>query len=227
MRSVSENIVQVAGISDLTEARTLVECGVDFLGFPLRLDVHDQEISEQDAGDIIRSLVPPHFGVVITYLDTARDIVSLCKALGASIVQLHGDVPSTEIARIKEIHPRLKVNKSIIIHPEAAPDVDRVIDAVSGCVDGFITDTFDPVTGASGATGRTHDWVVSRRIVERSPHPVILAGGLTPENVADAIRLVGPAGVDVHTGVEDDQGRKDRRRVEAFVTRARDAFARL
>ena len=97
---------------------------------------------------------------------------------------------------------------------------------MSGYVDAFITDTFDPVTGASGATGKTHDWEISRRIVEHSRHPVILAGGLTPENVGDAIRLVRPAGVDVHTGVEDDQGRKDRRRVEAFVTRARDAFAR-
>ena len=88
-------------------------------------------------------------------------------------------------------------------------------------MDGFITDTYAPETGASGATGRTHDWAVSRRLVQLSPKPVILAGGLTPANVRQAIATVGPAGVDVHTGVEDASGRKDRGKVLAFVAAAR------
>jgi len=94
-------------------------------------------------------------------------------------------------------------------------------------VDAFITDTFDPATGASGATGKTHDWTVSRRLVERSPKPVILAGGLTPGNVRNAIRKVRPAGVDVHTGVEGSDGRKRRDLVRTFVAEARAGFASL
>ncbi len=202
----------------------LVECGVDFLGFPLRIDVHDEDISEEGAGEIIRSLLPPHFGVLITYLSTARDITSLCETLGASIVQLHGQVASAELVRLRKTLPLLRIIKSIVIH-EGAELPTRVIDEMGDFVDTFILDTFDPATGASGATGKTHDWQLSRRIVEYSPHPVILAGGLTPENVGDAIRQVRPAGVDVHTGVENADGHKDRGRVQAFVARAREAFA--
>jgi phosphoribosylanthranilate isomerase len=84
-------------------------------------------------------------------------------------------------------------------------------------VDAFITDTYDPTTGRSGATGKTHAWGVSRRLVELSPKPVILAGGLTPENVRAAVLAVRPAGVDVHTGVEGPDGRKAPRLVEHFV----------
>lgn len=92
-------------------------------------------------------------------------------------------------------------------------------------MDAFITDTYDPLTGASGATGKIHNWDVSRRIVEASQRPVILAGGLNPENVRDAILYVKPAGVDVHTGVEGPDGRKDEVLVKAFVSEAESAFA--
>jgi phosphoribosylanthranilate isomerase len=91
-------------------------------------------------------------------------------------------------------------------------------------VDAYITDTFDPETGASGATGKTHDWRVSRRVVGQSPRPVILAGGLTPANVRDAILAVRPAGVDAHTGLEDASGRKSGEKVKKFVGGAREAF---
>jgi phosphoribosylanthranilate isomerase len=102
-----------------------------------------------------------------------------------------------------------------------------MMDELSEFVDAFITDTFDPKTGASGATGITHDWSVSHRLVERSDRPVILAGGLTPENVRKAILAVNPAGVDSHTGVEDAAGRKSREKVEKFVTEAQAAYRKL
>jgi len=103
---------------------------------------------------------------------------------------------------------------------------ERVRVMLSPLVDAFITDTFDPATGASGATGRTHDWNISRRLVEISRRPVLLAGGLAPDNVAEAIRRVRPAGVDSHTGVEDSAGRKDRDKVSRFVAEARRALER-
>jgi phosphoribosylanthranilate isomerase len=100
----------------------------------------------------------------------------------------------------------------------------EMIKSSSDYVDAFITDTFDPETGASGATGRTHDWHISKKLNMLSPKPLILAGGLTPENVYDAIIEVGPAGVDVHTGVENSTGRKDRDLVTQFITNAQKAF---
>jgi phosphoribosylanthranilate isomerase len=90
--------------------------------------------------------------------------------------------------------------------------------------DAFITDTYDPATGACGATGKVHDWDISRRLVDISPKPVMLAGGLNPKNVRKAIEHVRPAGVDAHTGVEGSDGRKDSVAVRAFVREALAAF---
>jgi phosphoribosylanthranilate isomerase len=101
------------------------------------------------------------------------------------------------------------------------------VERLGPTVDAFITDTYDPATGADGATGMTHDWSLSRALVTRSDRPVILAGGLTPDNVRAAILAVGPAGVDVHTGVEGPDGRKDAARVRRFVAAARAGFRAL
>jgi phosphoribosylanthranilate isomerase len=90
--------------------------------------------------------------------------------------------------------------------------------------DAFITDTYDPATDACGATGKVHDWNISRRLVDISPKPVMLAGGLNPDNVRQAIAHVRPAGVDAHTGVEGSDGRKDAILVRAFVREALAAF---
>jgi len=97
--------------------------------------------------------------------------------------------------------------------------------AYSPVCDAFITDTFDPSTGASGATGRVHDWRVSAELVRSCLRPVILAGGLNPANVREAILSVCPAAVDVHTGVETSDGSKDPELVRAFVRAARVGFA--
>ena len=108
------------------------------------------------------------------------------------------------------------------MHDDKALEV--MVKELSPLVNAFITDTFDPKTAASGATGKTHDWSVSRRLVELSDRPVILAGGLTPENVKRAIQEVPPAGVDSHTGVEDSTGRKSREKVQKFLSEASEAF---
>lgn len=102
--------------------------------------------------------------------------------------------------------------------------LEKSVVELSPYVDAFITDTFDPDTGASGATGKTHDWEISRRLVELSPKPVILAGGLNPENVAEAIDFVNPAGVDSHTGVENESGRKDADKIRLFMKNSLRAF---
>ncbi|MBA3782567.1 MAG: phosphoribosylanthranilate isomerase, partial [Nocardioides sp.] len=101
------------------------------------------------------------------------------------------------------------------------------VDESQEFVDMFITDTFDPATAAKGATGKTHDWSVSAELAARSDKPLMLAGGLTPENVAEAVRVVRPAAVDAHTLLEGADGRKDRDKVVRFVQEARNAFATL
>jgi phosphoribosylanthranilate isomerase len=219
-----ENLIQIAGVIDACEAQMLQQCGVRYLGFPLRLPVHREDLTEDEAAAIIKSLAPPVFGVLITYLDKASDIAAFCHTLGAQIVQIHGDIDRDELKRLKTLDPNLTVIKSLVIGMRDDKTLERTVSEFSPFVDAFITDTFDPKTGASGATGKTHDWRVSRRLVELADRPVILAGGLTPENVKRAILEVRPAGVDSHTGVEDSTGRKSREKVQKFLAEANEAF---
>ena len=221
---LEENLIQIAGIIDAAEAQMLQQCGVHYLGFPLRLPVHREDLAEQDAAAIIKSLAPPVFGVLITYLDKASEIAAFCRALGARIVQLHGDIDHDELKRLKTLDPSLTVIKSLVVGMRDHKALDETLNDLSPFVDAFITDTFDPKTGASGATGKTHDWRVSRHLVELADRPIILAGGLTPENVKRAIFEVRPAGVDAHTGVEDSTGRKNREKVQKFLSEANEAF---
>ena len=96
-----QHIIQIAGIKDFDEAQMLIDAGVDYLGFPLRLDVYEEDISKEDAGRIIRLLKPPTYGVLITYLDKATDIVEFCVQLGTKIVQLHGKIAIEELAKVR------------------------------------------------------------------------------------------------------------------------------
>ena len=224
MAPLETPLIQVAGIRDAAEAALVQQCGIRYLGFPLRLPVNREDLTEAEAAAIIRSFRPPVRGVLITYLDAAEAIDGFCRTLGARMVQLHGDISVAELARLRELDPGLTIIKSLIVGMHPMSVLERMVIELGPLVDGFLTDTYAPETGAAGATGRTHDWELSRRLVELSARPVILAGGLTPANVAQAISAVRPAGVDVHTGVEDATGRKDRARMLAFVAEASAAF---
>jgi phosphoribosylanthranilate isomerase len=147
--------------------------------------------------------------------------------LGCRRVQLHGDITAGEVRRLKNSDPGRFLIKSLVVKPGNLDELAGIAGDFGPLVDAFITDTWDPKTGASGATGKTHDWDASRRIVESAAKPVILAGGLTPDNVGRAIVQVRPAGVDAHTGVEGADGMKDPVLVRAFVEEARGAFALL
>ncbi|NTV45458.1 MAG: phosphoribosylanthranilate isomerase [Chlorobiales bacterium] len=217
--------IQVAGVHDWDEATLLIEAGIAYVGFPLRLPVHREDLSEDEAAEIIRRMPPQQQAILITYLGSAEEIAAFCKKLGVHFVQLHGEICSEELQKLKRLLPELFVIKSLVVRKGNFTELEEMVKSLSAYADAFITDTYDPETGASGATGKMHDWQVSRRLVQLSPKPVILAGGLTPENVREAILEVRPAGVDVHTGVEGKDGRKDPSLVKAFVQEAQKGFA--
>ena len=217
-------VIQIAGILDQREAEMLLFTGIDLLGFPLRLDYHREDLDQSGAGRIIRKLRIQRQATVITYLHTATDVLDLCEAVGAGHLQLHGDIQLDQLALIRASRPGLSIIKSLIVRDDNPDELSTRMQCWERYVDAFIVDSYDDSSGASGATGKVHDWTVSRALVERSRRPVLLAGGLTPENVGEAIRQVRPAGVDAHTGVEGTDGRKSRDRVSSFVAAARAAF---
>ena len=149
--------------------------GIEYLGFPLRLPVNKDDLTEEEAVKVIKKIVPPHKAVLITYLDKAEEIIKFCNKLNVHIVQLHGRIPIGELKKIKIIRPDIEIIKSLVVYKDNYKELENTVKNLSQWIDFFITDTFDPVTGASGATGKTHDWKISRKLVEISPKPVILS----------------------------------------------------
>lgn len=211
--------VQIAGVSSVEEALAAEQAGADALGFTLRLPsgVHDG-LTEPKARAIIAALPPFIATVAITYVATAREAIDLCRYLGVGALQLHGPFSTQELPLIRAALPHLKLIRAVHVTGTEALAQAR---ALERRVDALILDTYDPSTGRHGATGKTHDWSISRQIAAQVRVPVILAGGLTPANVAEAIRTVQPWGVDVHTGVERADGSRDPVALRAFIERAK------
>ncbi len=222
-----QELIQVAGIIDLDEAELLIKEGVDYLGFPLRLPVNKEDLSEDEAAKIIQQIPAPHKGVLITYLDNANEIIEFVNKLNVNVIQLHGKISKEELIKTKALKPDLEIIKSLVIGEYDQEELFTIVNEHSNWIDAYITDTYDPGTGASGATGKTHDWNISKNIIKISPKPVILAGGLNANNVKEAILTVKPAGVDVHTGIENKSGRKDPMLLKKFVQNAREAFKEI
>lgn len=216
--------VQIAGLSTLEEALAAEQFGADALGFTVRLPtgVHDG-LTEAKARSIIAKLPPFITSVAITYVDNAREAIDLCRYLGAHALQLHGPFPDREIEMIRVGAPHLKILRAVHVTGEQSVEQARMLGRK---VDAIILDTYDPDTGRSGATGKVHDWSISRRIVETCRAPVILAGGLNPDNVAAAIEAVAPWGVDCHTGVENPDGSRNFTKLEAFIEQSKRAATR-
>ena len=219
-----DRVIQIAGVIDHEEAQLLMSAGVEYLGFPLRLPVNAVDHTEAEAAEIISKIDDPYKAVLITYIDNAAEIIEFCDEMKCSTIQLHEDISVPELQKLKSLRPEIVVFKSLVIGESTQDHLEEMIAELNPYVDAFITDTFDPETGASGATGKTHDWSISKKFVELSPKPVILAGGLNAENVREAILAVKPAGVDSHTGVEGKDGRKDFNMIRQFVAEAKFGF---
>jgi phosphoribosylanthranilate isomerase len=163
--------IHVAGVIDFAEAQMLIDCGIRYLGFPLVLDHHKEDLTIDEAAAIVCKLRNHATFFLITYLNRAQAIRELCDALSVDMVQLHGQTNLEQIELLRQEAPKLKVVKSLIVRGgDGAGPLIGEVQHYGPSVDSFITDTFDAVTGASGATGKVHDWEISRRLVELSPN---------------------------------------------------------
>lgn len=210
--------VKVCGIRRLDDALAAARYGADELGFLVGQKHHSPDfLDPADATAIVRVLPPSVSPVLVTHLDDPDDIVELATTIGASAIQLHGDTSPAQAAAIKEHLPHIRTYQAI--HVVDAQSIDTATQYTK--VDALVLDTLDASTDQVGGTGRTHDWAISRQIVEQLPIPVILAGGLTPDNVAAAIRQVRPFGVDVNSGTKGADGYKDHAKLKAFIDNAK------
>lgn len=216
-------LIQVAGVRDYHEARCLIDLDVDVLGIPLHLPVNQPDLTETEAALLARHF-PKHL-CCITYLASATELLAAAERLPMPFFQLHGQVPPDELARFRRSRPDLFLIKSLVMGRLSFSQILAYAHQCAPFVDAFLTDSFDPATGAEGATGRTHDWQLSRQLRKALPKPLILAGGLHPGNLTTALQTVHPDGVDSHTGLENTDGSKNPQKVRAFVRTARNFYS--
>lgn len=197
--------VKVCGITSLSDAMAAAILGADALGF-IFYKKSPRFIEPERARKIISNL-PPMVKTVGVFVDEQpENIKEIGKICGLDLFQLHGE-ESPEFC--KSLMPRSL--KAIRIRDKAR---DEEIHAYKGSVRGILLDTWSK--DAKGGTGQTFNWEIARDIVKGFEVPVILAGGLNPENIKDAIKKVKPYGVDVSSGVEKAPGVKDQRLLEEF-----------
>jgi phosphoribosylanthranilate isomerase len=166
--------------------------------------------------------VPPSLmKVVVTTTSEAGQLLSLVETLTPHALQLHTTLSPQEGARLRALLPRdLRVYGLLPVVGPAEEIMARGRALAQAGLDGVILDTV--VSGRVGGTGQTHDWTVSRAVRDAlHPLPVILAGGLTPENVRRALEQVRPSMIDVASGVEEVDGRKSREKIAALVQQVR------
>jgi len=210
----------------LEEALFCKSVGVDAIGFTLGLpDGPHDGLTPDKAGAIVSTLPTGLLPVVITYLNRADAACELVAISQSAAIQFHGGISDEELVHFRRICPNLKTIGRVTVVGEES--IEEAASFKQPLWDAIILDSLDPRTGRKGATGLTHDWSLSAQIVKIASVPVILAGGLTPDNVAEAIRKVRPRGVDAHTGLEDNSGSRCFDKIEAFARAAMVAFEKL
>ena len=215
--------IQVAGVSTLEEALFCNTVGVDAIGFTLGLlEGPHNGLTPEKAGMIISQLPTGLLPVVITYVNSADAACELAKTTQAAAMQFHGGIFAKELVLFRKICPDVRTIGHVTVVGENS--IAESASFKSPLWDAIILDSLDPRTGRKGATGLTHDWSLSAQIVKTAALPVILAGGLNPDNVAEAIRRVQPHGVDAHTGLEDNDGTRNFEKIKAFAQAALKAF---
>jgi phosphoribosylanthranilate isomerase len=197
--------VKICGITNWTDARRAVEAGAQFLGFNFYRP-SPRYIQAAAARRIIRRLPDGIAAVGVFVNEPEANMLTIARRVGLDYLQLHGDEPPEQVARLKREIP---VIKAVRVRDSFRP---KQLDSF-GRASAILLDGFD--VRRHGGTGKTFNWNLARG--SNGSRRIFLAGGLTPENVAEAIRVARPYAVDVCSGVEARPGKKDPARIVALM----------
>ena len=214
--------IKICATTNLDDALASVDAGAGALGFILTES--PRRIAPEAAATIIAALPPSIEKIGVVVNETPDTLARLANDIGLTGLQLQGDEPADQLPEYRSALGLRKIIKTLQARQLlAAPDVLEQYLRYSKSLDGILLDSGS--LAARGGTGQTFDWNAALPLVERIKQhvPVIIAGGLNPDNVADAIRLFDPCGVDVVSGVERAPGKKDAAKLRAFVAAARGA----
>ena len=207
--------VKICGIRSLSEMHIAVQQGADAVGVLVGQVHSSSDFLPTDVAAEICAATPPFVTtVLVTHIQDPPAVLALANSIPSSAVQLHSDLSVTVLRELRRaLAPRRVIAKISVEGPSAlerARELDRQLDAI-------LLDSIDRSKDQVGGTGITHDWEISAQVVKQVSTPVILAGGLTPTNVRDAIGRVQPWAVDVNSGVRNAKGLKDANLIGAFI----------
>lgn len=207
----SETKVKICGLTNLADARCAAQCGADLLGF-IFYEPSPRYVAPAMAKGIVSALkaefnpAPRFVGVFVNVPETfIEETIALCDL---DLAQLHGDEPPEFVNRFggrafKACNPRSLAEAETVVQHYLGDDPAAMI----------LVDAYHPQL--RGGTGHIADWPLAAQLARK--HRLLLAGGLTPDNVGQAVQIVKPWGVDVSSGVEASKGKKDHEKVKAFI----------
>lgn len=204
--------VKICGITRKEDLLVAVEAGADAIGFIVGVHSSPRNLTHEKAAKLIEQVPIFVDTVVVTTPQSIQELAKISEGLKPSAIQIHGK-KQFDAPRIREEVGDIRLIRTIHVNSdtltkEKMENLKRF--------DAILLDSF--AEGQSGGTGKIHDWALSKEIKEAMvPTPVILAGGLNPENVKEAVLTVKPYAVDVASGVELKQGVKDHKKVRLFV----------
>jgi len=208
--------VKICGITRKEDLDAAAEAGADAVGFVVGVASSPRNLSLNEAERLIRQ-VPPFVKSVLVTVPRSIDDFAAYEKLNPDAIQIHGE----NLHAAASVRLRLPNTQLIGAVNANLADALDVISRVSKLFDAVLLDSF--VAGRYGGTGVVHDWELSKRVKQViHPKPLILAGGLNPENVAEAVRTVKPYAVDVSSGVEQQPGIKNHQKIVEFIKNAKD-----
>lgn len=214
--------IKICATTNLDDARAALDAGASALGFILTAS--PRQIRLRAASHIIRQLHSSTEKIGVVVNEAPGRLKELAELVGCTGFQLHGGEPADQLPEFRRALGLRKIIKTLQVGELLANSakLDGYL-AHAGLIDGFLLDSGS--ASSRGGTGQTFDWHAALPLVQRIKRhkPVIIAGGLNPENVADAIHLFDPCGVDVVSGVELSAGKKDPAKLRAFIAAARAA----
>jgi phosphoribosylanthranilate isomerase len=206
--------VKICGITSLKDLQTVVDAGADAVGCIINVPDSPRSVTVEEAKKLFQKATPFMTTVAVMVVDDPVFPIQIYDDLKPDVLQLHafGD-------HAPEIRNQIPNSRMIGAIP-ANPNAFSVLKQTAKFFDAILVDS--STHEKHGGTGTTHDWSLSNRIKETlDPKPLILAGGLTSQNVHEAIRTVQPYAIDVASGVESQPGRKDPSKVYEFVKKAK------
>lgn len=221
--------IQFYSLTTVENAVETVEAGADLIGLVVKGGIPvPEEISVAQAREIFAAIDGRALGIALSLSTDPDTICDMANEVNPHAVHLAAkNLAIEDLAQVRERLQGIKIMAAIPVTGSSAVDDARKRSAFADYL--LLDSVADSESDITGVTGMTHDWSISRQIVEAVSIPVILAGGLSADNVADAIEAVRPWGVDsyTHTNHPGDRMNKDLIQVHAFVSNARNAAERL